>query len=241
MGGLKLFSRLRARFKRRPQAPLDYSQAEWGFAVEKLRWDTSISYVRETILLLKLSSNLLTPSVHPIINNITPFVHHTTTLPLWARRLTHQLVTCRCRKAIFSFQDGAARELWFPEDGTLAAELGHLELMKSLNEVRSDGGRLPHSRRQNHSQYDTILLVLIVRPPLVVFQVILNTSVLCAKIIRSSNRPPVPPTLMVSCLVARRSACGHNTAMPYKYRNGGSFWSWWCAVATHPNKPWTML
>lgn len=37
-----------------------------------------------------------------------------------------------------SYQDGGAPGLWFPEDGKLAAELGHLELMKTIKGVRLD-------------------------------------------------------------------------------------------------------
>lgn len=37
---------------------------------------------------------------------------------------------------MLSYQDGEAAGLWFPEDGNVAAELGHLGLMKALNGVR---------------------------------------------------------------------------------------------------------
>lgn len=37
MGGLKLFGRLRARLKRRPQSPLDVGETEHGFAIERVR------------------------------------------------------------------------------------------------------------------------------------------------------------------------------------------------------------
>eukprot|EP00752_Nemacystus_decipiens_P007448 g6657.t1 len=38
----------------------------------------------------------------------------------------------RRRRLILSFQDGGAPAIWFPEDANLAAELGHLQLMKQM-------------------------------------------------------------------------------------------------------------
>lgn len=41
------------------------------------------------------------------------------------------------RDLVLCYQDGNAPALWFPEDANLAAELGHLQLMKTLKGVRA--------------------------------------------------------------------------------------------------------
>ncbi|CAM9405904.1 unnamed protein product [Ectocarpus sp. 6 AP-2014] len=53
-------------------------------------------------------------------------------LQLDAKETDHGFAIEKVRKLIFSYQDGGAPALWFPEDANLAAELGHLQLMKTM-------------------------------------------------------------------------------------------------------------
>ncbi|CAN0095141.1 unnamed protein product [Scytosiphon promiscuus] len=52
--------------------------------------------------------------------------------PLDMAETEHGFSIEKVRKLILSYQDGGALALWFPEDANLAAELGHLQLMRTL-------------------------------------------------------------------------------------------------------------
>ncbi|CBN74132.1 hypothetical protein Esi_0013_0028 [Ectocarpus siliculosus] len=58
-------------------------------------------------------------------------------LQLDVKETDHGFAIEKVRKLIFSYQDGGAPALWFPEDANLAAELGHLQLMKTIKGVKS--------------------------------------------------------------------------------------------------------
>ncbi|CAB1106367.1 unnamed protein product [Ectocarpus sp. CCAP 1310/34] len=79
-------------------------------------------------------------------------------LQLDVKATDHGFAIKKVRKLIFSYQDGGAPALWFPEDANLAAELGHLQLMKTMKGVKSGqifltSRNLKVSRQRNRPDY----------------------------------------------------------------------------------------
>eukprot|EP00904_Undaria_pinnatifida_P002032 jgi/Undpi1/1182/HiC_scaffold_10.g04644.m1 len=55
--------------------------------------------------------------------------------PIDLRQTQWGFAVDKIRKLVLSYQDGGSPGLWFPEDGNLAAELGHVSLMKASRGV----------------------------------------------------------------------------------------------------------